>query len=986
MYLNCHTWYSFGYGTLSPERLLEQAARLGVQKLVLSDINNTSGCWETCRLGKKYGIGIVFGIEFRNSNRLMYTGIAMNSDGFEELNRHLSAHKATGKPFPARAPEFKQVKVVYPFSRDEVFELRPYEYTGVCSHELNRYRLSAWQKQASHMLAWMPVSFVTRRDYNAHRLLRAMSLNTLYDHVPAAECGSTGDVMIPPGLAATRFSDFPYLLLNASALLDSCEAQQPPRGSANKSTFSGSRNGDVERLRALALEGVHSRYGSGNEMVYARIEKELDIITRKNFVSYFLINHDIVSYARKRGFFYVGRGSGANSIIAYCLGITNVDPVELDLYFERFINLYRESPPDFDIDFSWKDRDEVIRYLFERYGREHVCQLATFSTIQKKSAIRELSKVFGLPKRECEELIHNFGNKEPVHQAGKIIYEYTQYLADFPAHLSIHAGGILISDAPIYRYTATDIPPKGFPVSQFDMHSAEDIGLYKFDILSQRGLGHIKDTLQYVKERHHIDIDIHHTAPFKQDEQIKQLLRTGSAIGCFYVESPGMRMLLRKMECQTYPELVAASSIIRPGVARSGMMREYVYRHRNPEARKHVHPILAQIMPDTYGVMVYQEDVIKVAHYFAGLSLAESDVLRRGMSGKYRSRDEFKQVETAFFANCARLGRDPESTRMVWTQIESFAGFSFAKGHSASFAVESYQSLYLRSRYPLEFYTAVVNNFGGFYQTAFYLHQARLHGADVQLPCINHGEYLSALKGTNTLYIGFIHVRSLEQAFIEQLLQERTRNGPFTSLSQLVERLRAAFVMPATGQLQLLIRIGALRSLNVPAHELMWQTHILLQQKVQKHQAASGTLFRQPDVKTFGIPPPDTGLYEQVLDELDLLGFPVSMSYFGLLSPKPENYRPAKEIPAWLGQKIRLLGWLVSIKSARTVKEEPMYFGTFLDEESNWIDTVHFPGSRKQYPFSGEGCYLIEGTVSEEFGFYSVEVSYMEKCRIYSRG
>lgn len=985
MYLNCHSYYSFGYGTLSPERILQQAARFGIGKLVLSDINNTSGCWEIYRLGKKYGIETVFGIEFRNGPRLMYTGIAMNNDGFEELNRHLSLHKASGKPFPERAPAFAQVHIVYPFRKEQVFPLQAHEYIGVQPADLNRYRLSAWQKFPGRMLAWMPVSFITRRDFNAHRLLRAMDLNTLYNHIPPDECGSETDIMLPPDIAAERFRDFPELCIHAQQLLETCTIQETFHQSKNKKFFSDSLPNDIERLKQLAREGAQWRYGNHSADIQARIDKELNIIVQKDFVSYFLINHDIVRYARERSFFYVGRGSGANSIIAYCLGITNVDPVELDLYFERFINLYRESPPDFDIDFSWRDRDEIISYIFQKYGTEHVCQLATFSTIQKKSAIRELSKVFGLPKRETEELIRNYDKKAPEHEAGRHIYTYTQFLADFPAHLSIHAGGILISEAPIYRYTATDMPPKGNPISQFDMHSAEDLGLYKFDILSQRGLGHIKDTLHYVKERHNLDIDIHHTAPFKTDEQIKELLRTGATMGCFYVESPGMRMLLRKMECQTYPELVAASSIIRPGVARSGMMREYVFRHRNPAAREHIHPVLQQIMPDTYGVMVYQEDVIKVAHYFAGLSLAESDVLRRGMSGKYRSREEFKQVEEAFFTHCRRLERDPETTLMVWRQIESFAGFSFAKGHSASFAVESYQSLYLKSRFPLEFYTAVVNNFGGFYQTAFYLHQAKLHGADLQLPCINRGEYLSALKNTNELFIGFIHIRFLEQGFIEQVLTERQRHGPFHSLDELVERLRAAFVSVSPEQLLILVRTGALRSFGIPAHELMWQAHMLLQKKPQAHAAASGNLFPKPGARHFSLPRPDTGLQDQVLEELDLLGFPVSLSYFEILSPKPSGYCMARDIPALLGKKIRLLGWLVTTKTAYTIKNEAMYFGTFLDEESNWIDTVHFPESRSRYPFSGEGCYLLEGTVSEEFGFYTVEVSYMEKCRIYSR-
>ena len=218
----------------------------------------------------------------------------------------------------------------------------------------------------------------------------------------------------------------------------------------------------------------------------------------------------------------------------------------------------------------------------------------------------------------------------------------------------------------------------------------------------------------------HPAIDIHDIKRFKQDEKIKYLLKNAKAIGCFYVESPAMRMLLKKLQVATYLGLVAASSVIRPGVSKSGMMREYILRYRKPERRKDAHPILLEIMPETYGVMVYQEDVIKVAHYFGGLNLGEADMLRRGMSGKFRSRDEFMKVKNQFFENCKTKGHSLELTSEIWRQIESFAGYAFAKGHSASYAVESYQSLFLKAYYPLEYMVATINNFGGFYYVELY--------------------------------------------------------------------------------------------------------------------------------------------------------------------------------------------------------------------------------------------------------------------------
>ena len=236
------------------------------------------------------------------------------------------------------------------------------------------------------------------------------------------------------------------------------------------------------------------------------------------------------------------------------------------------------------------------------------------------------------------------------------IHRTAQRIADFPSHLSIHAGGILISEKPITWYTATMMPPKGFPTTQFSMLEAEDVGLYKYDILSQRGLGHIKDTVEIVRKNHGVEIDIHDVDAFKKDEKVKALIREGRCIGCFYVESPAMRMLLRKLRVDRYIQLVAASSIIRPGVAKSGMMREYILRTHDPSRRTYIHPVMKELMEETYGVMVYQEDVIKVAHHFAGFSLSDADVLRRGMSGKFRSRDEFARIRDRFFANCKERG------------------------------------------------------------------------------------------------------------------------------------------------------------------------------------------------------------------------------------------------------------------------------------------------------------------------------------------
>jgi DNA polymerase-3 subunit alpha len=367
----------------------------------------------------------------------------------------------------------------------------------------------------------------------------------------------------------------------------------------------------------------------------------------------------------------------------------------------------------------------VQDYIFKRYGRKHTALLGAMSTFKGRSIFRELGKVYGLPKAEIDRLVHHPNDPQGKNSITEKIHLLSGMMAGFPNIRSIHAGGILISEEPIYAYTALDLPPKGFPTTQWDMYVAEDIGFEKLDILSQRGIGHIRECVDIVMENRAIRVDVQQVEKLKKDEKVKGLLRQGETNGCFYVESPAMRGLLKKLKCDDYLRLVAASSIIRPGVARSGMMREYIHRFHHPADFKYIHPVMKEQLEETFGVMVFQEDVLKVCHHFAGLDLSDADVLRRAMSGKFRGKREFERIVQKFFSNCKEYGYPDAITKEVWRQIESFAGYSFSKAHSASYAVESFQSMYLKAYYPLEFMVAVINNFGGFFQRWVYFNEAK---------------------------------------------------------------------------------------------------------------------------------------------------------------------------------------------------------------------------------------------------------------------
>lgn len=962
---------------MSPQELIDTALSMGYRQLALTDINSTSGCLYYARYAQQQGVNVVLGVDFREADEQRFIAIAQNNKGFEEINYLLSDVLSKKIAFPKEAPEWSDVYVIYPLHAVPQRSLALHEYVGICAEEYLQFQLKGRSGiPANKCVALNSVSFRNKKDFNAHRLLRAIDHNILLSQLADGFHGRTSHCFYPMPELMEHFKGAEFLLDNASKLLSHCSLEfyfNDPAHTQNKKTFTQSSVLDYHLLRSLAQDGLYYRFGSKpSQEVMDRMEKELAVVRDCNFVPYFLINHSIVNYARQQGYFYVGRGSGANSLVAYLLKITNVDPIELDLYFERFINPSRKSPPDFDIDFSWKDRNDVTNFIFNTFP--NTALLGAFVTFQQRSVIRELGKVLGIPSDEIKQ-IQRADNYSKLDHIAKLCLMYSHYIHGLPNHLSIHSSGIVITDPPIQHFSATSLPPKGFPTTHFDMHIAEDAGIYKYDILGQRGLGKIKDSLAIIESNRPKEepIDIDDIKRFKQDEKVKDLLRRGDAIGCFYVESPAMRALMKKLEVDDYKSLVAASSIIRPGVSQSGMMQEYIKRHRDPKLRASIHPVLGEILDDTYGVMVYQEDVLKVAHYFAGLSLEESDKLRRGMSWKFRERPEFKEVQTKFYANCDAKGYDRGLTTEVWRQIESFANYAFAKGHSASYAVESYQSLFLKAYYPLEYMVATVNNFGGFYRTEHYLQEARLKGGVIEAPCVNRSQQLTSISGKH-IWLGFQHIKSLEVSVSKELLLNRKAGGEFRDLEDFVDRLAISLEM-----VTILIRVNAFRFTGKTKSELLWQAHFLL--GGAKEQTSNLQLFTEKNRKSFSVPGLDKMDFEDAYDEIEYLGFPLCSPFQLIEEDWFQDSITVKDFPQMVGKRVKLIGYLVHIKRTRTKGkvEQEMSFGTFMDRDGQFLDSVHFPVSLKRYRFKGKGCYLLRGKITSDYGHLSLETDYMEK-------
>ena len=971
MYLNVHSEYSLRYGTMSVERLVELAVQNGVRQMALTDINNSSAVMKFMRECESQGIRPIGGIEFRKDKKFLYVGIAHNKEGMKQLNDFLTDHNLRQMDLPDQAPSLTNASFIYRFGYAGT--LKANEYLGIRHEDLHRLHNRDLTELKERLVVLQPVVISDEESYIVHEHLRAIDLNTLITMVEGEDKCRITDVFMPVDELMAMFSNYPFIVENTAMLMSGCEMNFQ-LGKLNKQCFTNSKEDDFSLLRQLAYEGMEKRYGKGHQEATEKIEKELKVIRKQDFCAYFLITWDIIQFSSSRGFYHVGRGSGANSVVSYCLRITDVDPLALDLYFERFLNEQRSSPPDFDIDYSWDQREEVQQYIMKTYGKAHTALLGTMSTFKDRSVIRELGKVMGLPKSEIDSFTDPTKiNVNRNNDTFRRITSLHQSMREMPNQRSIHAGGVLISEEPITYFTALDLPPKGLPTVQWDMYEAEKIGYDKYDILSQRGIGHIKEAVQIIEKNKGDVIDIHDVKRFMKDPSINDKLKRGDSIGCFYIESPAMRQLLCKLGCDNYLVLVAASSIIRPGVASSGMMPAYIRYHHHPEQVNYLHPVMEEQLKETYGVMVYQEDVIKVCMHFAGMDGADADTLRRGMSGKYRSKREFDNLMERFFVGAERLGRERKVVDEVWRQVSSFAGYSFSKAHSASFAVESYQSLFLKTYYPREFMVAVLNNYGGFYSRWLYVHELRKAGAVVHLPCVNHSEPVVCIDGDDA-YLGFIGIQGLEGKFMELVPKERKSNGAYRDLEDFVKRTGIGLE-----QMVILIRVGALWFTGKSKKELLWDAHLLLGNKAKRSGVAE--LFKL-QAKRYELPQFDSTQLEDAYHELELLDFPVSLSMFDLLKTKYRGDIQASALQGYVGKTVKMVGMYVCEKTVNTKNNKRMWFGTFLDVQGDFFDTTHFPNTTPVYPFRGKGCYLMLGKVVEDFGFPSLEVVKFAKLDI----
>ncbi|MDQ3223284.1 MAG: DNA polymerase III subunit alpha, partial [Gemmatimonadota bacterium] len=883
-HLHVHTHFSFGLGVSSPEVLAQAATERGFSALACTDTNGVYGAVEFQRACDAVGVRPILGahlvadgqevvalalnekgwaalcraitqIHWRERDNVARVGM-LGEEGAQGVERPGCPARPDGASRPTRAhprnPLYTLIndrEGLVLLSRDIGFlertvrlsgpenlyaELRP----GRRRHET----LAAARRLRLPAVATNGVVAANAGDWSRHRLLRAIALNTTLSALPAEEVWPPGAWLGPTEELARHFPDCPEAIRASIDIAERCvyripigQRTVPPRIADTGSAFA--------QLRELALEGARERYRTITPDLSDRLDLELGIIAQKGFADYFLVVRDIVRHAPT----HCGRGSVANSVVSYCLGITHVDPIRCGLIFERFLNLERQDPPDIDLDFPWDERDKVLAYVFRHYPRMHSAMVANHNTFQTRGALREVAKVHGRPAGEIREVTRRIPFfYETGDRLDRLIVSHPNFrglqldshwrdfarlaesLVGVPRHLSVHPGGVVITPTPLTDYvpvecaakTLDGYPDLSVPVIQFEKDGTEDAGLVKIDLLGNRSLAVIRDAIDAVHGHttHRIDYT---SSAAGDDEGAKRLFRSGQTMGVFYTESPASRLLCAKSQADTFELLVLNTSMIRP--ASNKYIRLYLERLRNGTPYQPLDPSLRDTLTESFGIMVYQEDVVNVCATFAGMPPATGDGLRKALSKK-RPAKHLAAYAEEFFSGAMRLGRDPDAAKQVWEMIMSFAGYSFCKGHSCSYIQVAQHSCALRANHPAEFMAAVLSNGGGFYHAFAYVAEAIRMGLTILPPDVNASDFRCSGRGQE-VRIGLQFVKGLSADAVERVLAARDGRAeeldggtgrrtaappyrPFTSLSDFRSRTG---IVPS--DLRLLIKVGALDSI-----------------------------------------------------------------------------------------------------------------------------------------------------------------------------
>ncbi len=873
-HLKVHSHYTLMGATASPEALIERAASLSMSSLALTDTNalyGVIGFQSACETaGIRPIIGLTLSVAPPKLGTLQQASkpgelvlLAKNAAGYRSLCRltsTLQAHEDrearvnTGLPWSTLVENADGL-----FAVEGSFRSHYANFMRMDQQAANRYLSNfagafgesaivgiqhfAGQREGyidetiamadrfgMTSVALQPVYCLDSAETTRLPLLAAIDSNQPLHAVDPTTLPNGGDQTVDlhfktPDEMSAAFADHPQLLDNIAYITEQCEPSLPSGKPIWPVLKFQSGNNAVEELSANAMHGLVEKYGIDVELsVQKRLAHELALIGKSGFAPLFLIVADVVAYAISAEVPVSTRGSVANSLVAYCIGITTVDPIEHDLLFERFLNPARISLPDIDLDFCSRRRDLVLNYVREKYGHDKVAAVATINHLKKKSAVRETAKALGMDEESIKRLTSRLPSgwhPDPRRRDKRTLAEFSAEFTNplerevlvraseiigAPHHLSVHPGGTVITPGPLTDVVPLQWANKGFVITQFDHSDVERVGLPKLDLLGIRALTVAADSAEIIRAQYDPSFNLSDIDLF--DPATQHTLRTAATIGVFQFESEGARATLQKLKAATVRDLAVANAFFKPGPATGGMAGNFVRRYRGEEKVRYLHPSLEPILSSTKGVMIFQEQILRVVREIGGMTWKQANQIRKGMS-KFDAA-AMQALEEQFLTGCQRegVGLTLGQAKTLWTQVVAFAGYGFNQGHATSYGDVSYRGAYLKTHYPAAFLCARLANGGGYHHPAVYVAEAQRLGLRVRPPHVNQSgrSYTLERNGDQeTLWMGLGWVRSLRRSSVKAILSER----PFSSL----DALRRC-VSLQDKELTYLIQCGALDGLG----------------------------------------------------------------------------------------------------------------------------------------------------------------------------
>jgi error-prone DNA polymerase len=834
IHLHVHSQYSFLDGASTIDDLLKKAKQLGMPAMALTDHDRLTGAIRFYEKAKALGIKPIIGAEITLENGYHLTLLCKNRQGYSSLCRLITdAHLSNKGKSPAASKEMlagyndglialsgcdkgelpallhagksDDARAACDFYRtvygnDFFIELIRYPQRDYMANSYLLIELA--REKGLPTVATNNVHYADIERYKIKELLNAIDQN-----IPVSQL--KGFRTVEQYLKSAKeiselFSDIPEAVEMTREIGGRCSFE-PELGKLHFPSFDlPAGESEASYLSKIALEGVKKRYPALSAQVMERLRYELATIEKLGFCGYFLVVWDIVRWAKERSIRCQARGSAVDSLVVYALGISIIDPVRHNLLFERFMHELRREPPDIDLDIDRRRRDDVRDYVYDRYGAENVSCIGTINTYMARGAIRDAGKALELPKETIEEAcagIHwlsasqllqkmdtrpELKNSDIYHRSE--LAEFFKLCASidcFPKHLSVHLGGLLIGNGRLSDMVPLQWSSGGDIISQYDKDDIEKLGIVKMDLLALPTLTVIEDTVANIRKNHNIDIAL--DSIDRNDPEAFAMLREGKAIGAFQLESPAQREMAGRLLPDRYEDIIISISLVRPGPLKSNMDKDYLPRRHGKKAVAYLHPRLKNALSETLGVILYQEQVLKVAHDLAGMSYAEADGFRRAMTHD-RSGEEMEKMREAFISSASQNGVSREISEKVFEQLAAFAAYGFCKAHAAAYAELAYQTLWLKCHYPAEFFAAILSNQPmGYYPPRVLLAEARRSGVQVLPLDINRSQKDYSVEG-NAIRIGFMQLKGISTEAIASILSERAKSE-FTSLRDFILRV-----------------------------------------------------------------------------------------------------------------------------------------------------------------------------------------------------